>query len=201
MTPMTAASIVPNLSVECLKTIVSAIQASPAQDSDGRRPGAVMTIFLESGGEPALLFTKRAAHLDEHAGQISFPGGAVEEYDPDFQAAAFRETFEEVSIRPEELEILSPLPRQPVLETWMIHPFAAWWPAPRPLAYDPVEVARVIIHPLSDLMRQHQRECWLVPGPEVCRYELGGEILWGATARIAARLLDYIISAIELDRA
>lgn len=186
------------LSAPQLKAMVASVEAAPAQVSEGRRAGAVMAVFSESGGEPALLFTKRAASLGEHAGQISFPGGAVEERE-DVRAAALRETFEEVSIAADELEILARLSSQPVLSSWLIHPLAAWWPKPRPLTHNPAEVDSVIIHPLADLLRQHRRESWLAPGPEICRYDLSGENLWGATARIVSRFLDHLLSELEKD--
>jgi len=156
-----------------------------------RRPGAVSVIFTETETGPALVFTKRAADLEEHAGQISFPGGAVEPDDPSLRDAALRETWEEVGIEPEELEPLGTLPQQPVLDHWVIHPFLAWWPRPRPLTPSPAEVDRIIITPLSELLDQHRRECWLIPDPaQSCRYQISGETLWGATARIVGRLLD-----------
>lgn len=197
MPPMRADAKVHRLSSQNLRNIVATVQPAPPPELDGRRPGAVLAVFLEREGEAALLFTKRAAGLGEHAGQISFPGGAVEDSDPDFKSAALRETFEEISIRPDELDILCRLSSQPVLGSWLIHPYAAWWNSPRPLKHNPAEVESVIIHPLSDLLRQHQHECWLVPGPETCRYSLNGENLWGATARIVARLLDYVLSNLE----
>lgn len=160
-----------------------------------RRDGAVMVIFMAHRAGPAVLFTKRAADLSEHAGQISFPGGAVEKGDPNLKLAALRETYEEVGIEAGELEILSALPAQPVLDHWLIHPFTAWWGAPRPLRPDPAEVDRVIITPVADLAIQHQRECWLIHDPErACRYQVSGELLWGATARIIGRLLDGLFS-------
>lgn len=165
-----------------------------AEADDPRKPGAVMVIFMETGQGPGLLFTKRAARLEEHAGQISFPGGAVEETDSCYLGAALRETEEEIGIKAAELEMIGRLPKQPVLDCWMIYPFAAWWKKPRPIKADPAEVDRVIIGDLSELVSQHQKECWLVPDPaESCRYILdGGETLWGATARITGRLLDRL---------
>lgn len=159
-----------------------------------RRSGAVLAIFLNTGLGTSLLFTKRAADLEEHAAQISFPGGAVEATDPDLEAAALRETREEIGIEVGELRVVTALPCQPVLNTWMIHPFAAWWPTPRPLEPNPAEVDRIIIAPLAELQRQHRKECWLEPDPELsCRYLISGEILWGATARITGRLLDRLL--------
>ena len=159
-----------------------------------RKPGAVMAIFLNTEEGLSLLFTKRSANLEEHAAQISFPGGAVEAADRDFKTAALRETWEEIGIEADELRVISALPRQPVLNTWLIHPFAAWWPSPRPLVPNPAEVDRIIVAPLAELQRQHQRECWLEPNPErSCRYLISGELLWGATARITGRLLDRLL--------
>ena len=166
-----------------------------AESDDARKTGAVMVIFLETDEGPGLLFTKRAARLNQHAGQISFPGGAVEKTDGNYLNAALRETEEEIGIKADELEVIGRLPRQAVLDQWMIYPFAALWKSPRPIKADPVEVDRVIICSLQELTRQHHQECWLPPDPaEACRYILdGGEILWGATARIIGRLLDKLI--------
>ena len=166
----------------------------PLGDEPARKEAAVAVIFLDDGAGPGLLFTKRSAGLGQHAGQISFPGGALEKEDAGHQAAALRETREEIGIGAEELEILTPLPCQPVLDTWLIHPFAAWWPSPRPLTPNPAEVDRIIVAPLAELQRQHRRECWLEPNPEQsCRYLISGEVLWGATARITGRLLDRLL--------
>lgn len=161
-----------------------------------RKQGAVMVIFMSTKTGPALLFTKRAPDLEEHAGQISFPGGALEPSDAGHLSAALRETDEEVGIGPEELQVLSPLPLQPVLSSWMIFPFVAWWLKPRALCFNKSEVEQIIMHPLDDLLRQHQAGCWLIADPEhSCRYQLDGEVLWGATAKITGRLLDRLAAS------
>ena len=148
---------------------------------------------MKTGDGPGLLFTKRAAGLGQHAGQMSFPGGAIEADDAGPLAASLRETREEIGIQAEELEIWTPLPSQPVLDSWMIHPYAAWWKKPRELKPNPDEVEAIIIAPLKSLYAQHRADCWMIPDPMLsCRYELGGETLWGATARITGRLLDTV---------
>ena len=161
-----------------------------------RRIGAVAAAFLLTpAAGPAVLFTKRASHLDEHPSQISFPGGAVEPGDDDFWTAALREAGEEVGLAGAELEFLGRRPPQPVLDHWLIYPHLAWWAVPRPLQPDPAEVAEILIVPLADLARQHKPGSWRVPDPDLAsRYLVVGDILWGATARIIARLLDCLLA-------
>ena len=186
------------LGPESLKTFLAAADEPVAFGSagGGRRLGAVLAVFLSApqGGGLAVLLTKRAAHLEAHPGQIAFPGGAVEPGDADFLAAALRETWEELGLAAEELEILGRRPLQPVLDRWLIHPHLAWWKAPRALRPDPAEVAAVIVTPLAELACQHQRGSWREKDPNLAsRYLVaGGEVLWGATARILARLLDRL---------
>ncbi|MDL2260187.1 CoA pyrophosphatase [Deltaproteobacteria bacterium OttesenSCG-928-K17] len=167
---------------------------SDAPDGPERRPGAVMLIMLATPQGPGILYTKRAMDLDQHPGQISFPGGAIEEGDISFEAAAARETLEEIGIESKELEVFGPLPCQPVLTRWLIHPFAAWWDRPRPLSPSKTEVERIIITPLAELAAQHHKGSWRTREPEkASRYLISGEILWGATARITGRFLDSLI--------
>lgn len=168
-------------------------QAKENHNGAHRKAAAVMVIFTDTEDGPGLLFTKRSATLGQHAGQISFPGGAIEADDASSLAAALRETGEEIGIQARELEIWASLPSQPVLDSWLIHPFAAWWLEARRLAANPNEVEKIIIAPLKALYEQHKLDCWMTPDPALsCRYELGGETLWGATARITGRLLDRI---------
>lgn len=185
--------ILAGLSYSSLRQKLASAEATENKDGAHRKAAAVMVIFTDTEDGPGLLFTKRAASLGHHAGQISFPGGAIEADDDGSLAAALRETGEEVGIQARELEIWASLPSQPVLDSWLIHPFAAWWLEARKLAANPDEVEKIIIAPLKTLYEQHKADCWMTPDPAFsCRYELGGETLWGATARITGRLLDRI---------
>ncbi len=163
----------------------------------GLKPAAVLVIFAPGPWGTELLFTKRAATLAEHAGQISFPGGAV---DPDesLAEAAWRECREEVGLEEGRLRLLGALPEQRVLDRWLIYPLAAWWSEPElgTLRINSAEVERVMLEPLAALLKQHQRGCWAASESAcACRYRLtGGEILWGASGRITGRLLDRLSS-------
>ncbi len=69
-----------------------------------RRRAAVLVPFVRRESALSVLFTRRTANLRTHAGQISFPGGAIEDGDADPVAAALRETFEETGIEPGRVE-------------------------------------------------------------------------------------------------
>ena len=158
-----------------------------------KRPAGVLAIFLQEQKEICLLFTKRSASLSQHAGQISFPGGALEENDVSQKAAALRETQEEVGIAANELELIAPLPPQDLLTNWTIQPFAAFWKKSRPIDHNPAEVDKVILYPLKNLWLQHQQNtCQKIDGKKMYRYDLDGELLWGATAKIVGQMLDTI---------
>lgn len=189
----------PDLSRAELTRRLRQLKPTDEMNSTGRKDGAVMLIFMDQPQGLSLLFTKRAADLEEHPGQISFPGGALEPDDSSLEKAALRETFEEVGIEDRELEVLGALPCQPVLDHWLIHPFTAWWTAPHRLKPNPAEVDRVIIPSLAELSRQHRPGCWQLPDPEqACRYMISEELLWGATARITGRLLDSLLIPIGI---
>src|SRR5580704_16548302 len=73
-------------------------------------PAAVLILVVGRPGGPAILFTQRTAHLHDHAGQISFPGGRAEPGDATAIATALRETWEEIGIEAKKVEILGQLP-------------------------------------------------------------------------------------------
>ena len=71
----------------------------------GLVPAGVLMPIIEREGELTLLLTRRSADLKHHAGQISFPGGRMEDSDRDIRHTALRETHEEVGIHPDEVDI------------------------------------------------------------------------------------------------
>src|SRR5262249_7369841 len=68
------------------------------------RAAVLVPIIL--GTPPAILLTKRNTHLSKHGGQVSFPGGRIDDKDPDPEAAALREAEEEIALDPSQVEIL-----------------------------------------------------------------------------------------------
>ena len=79
------------------------------QPQDNLTPAAVLVPLVDRPSGLTVLLTQRTAHLNDHAGQISFPGGRVEPDDPSHQAAALREAEEEVGLPPSHVEVIGTL--------------------------------------------------------------------------------------------
>jgi 8-oxo-dGTP pyrophosphatase MutT (NUDIX family) len=150
------------------------------------KAAAVLLLVVNHAGDPAVVFTQRTAHLADHAGQISFPGGRCDEDDRTPERTALREAEEEVGIPADRIEILGRLPEYRTSTGYAVTPIVGW--AEPPLAYrpDPHEVADVFEVPLAFLLdaRNHRHESAFYKG-RMRRYwamQYGERFIWGATA-------------------
>ena len=116
------------------------------------KPAAVLLLVVNHAADPAVVFTQRTAHLADHAGQISFPGGRSDEADETPEHTALREAEEEIGIPPNRVDILGRLPEYHTGTGYRVTPVVGW--AEPPLAYrpDPHEVADVFEVPLAFLL-------------------------------------------------
>ena len=99
--------------------------------------------------EPHIILTQRTAHLRDHAGQISLPGGRIERDDAGPAAAALREALEEIGLDPARVELVGGLRHYDTITGFRIHPIVGWIEPPVELTPDPFEVAEVFELPLS----------------------------------------------------
>jgi len=144
----------------------------------------VLIVLYERDGAPHLLLTKRSDDLPSHPGQISLPGGVVEDDDASARDAALRETEEEVGIGRDGLRVIGELDDVHTMGSgFIIHPFVAVLDAPMVAVPSDAEVARVIHARVADLLAA---DAVLPPSPAPLelRYPLAGEDVWGATARV-----------------
>ncbi|NMB59225.1 MAG: CoA pyrophosphatase [Chloroflexi bacterium] len=162
------------------------------------RRASVLALFTESGEGLSLLFTRRTDHVVDHKGQVSFPGGAVEPNDESLEVTALRETFEEIGIKPAEIEILGRSKDMFTISGWWITPIVGWYTKHNGFNLNPIEVTRVFTIPVEWLRR---KENWYYRSYErdgivrenvIFYKEFDGEILWGITAHLVHDLLEKI---------
>lgn len=160
-----------------------------AQAHSPLRDAAVLIPLVMHESGPTVLLTRRTSHLHDHAGQISFPGGGVEQHDETPVAAALRETEEEVGLRVESVEVLGSLPRYATATGYLVTPVVGLVTPGFALAIDSFEVEEVFEPPLAFLMNPAHHERRLIDFEGTRRtfyampYEAGRRyFIWGATA-------------------
>ncbi|HEY7255460.1 MAG TPA: CoA pyrophosphatase [Solirubrobacterales bacterium] len=144
-----------------------------------------------------MVFTERRADLRRHAGEISFPGGRQDPADPDLVGTALREAEEEIALARGDVVLSGALPPTGTFVTgYRIHPFVGRIPDPADLDLEPnpAEVETLLTFSLEILdqgyaMRRLVRRGVPIHTPT---YEIEGHLIWGATARILAELLDRL---------
>ena len=162
------------------------------------RNASVLLALIDRPAGPTMLFTERAAHLKDHAGQISFPGGRLAQGETPI-GAALREAEEEVGLAPQTVAVLGCLDVHLTVTGFTVTPVVGWVSAPFEPQPDPREVASVFEVPLGFLLDPANiatvyRERL---GTRFRSYELnyGSHRIWGATAVILGAFVDEIIHA------
>lgn len=147
---------------------------------------AVLVPLVPRAEGVRILFTQRTVHLEDHAGQICFPGGRAEPADASRQETAFRETEEEIGLGRGDIVALGTLPNHEMPSGFRITPVVGWIEPPFSLTPDPFEVAGVFEAPLEHFLDEgnYQRREYHFRGRH--RHYLAipfeGRYIWGATA-------------------
>ena len=160
------------------------------------RPAAVLVPIVLREPEPTVLLTRRTDHLHHHPGQVSFPGGRVEDEDAAPIDTALRETEEEISLHRAHVELLGCLPQYQTGTGFDITPVVGLVTPPFELQIDPFEVAEVFEVPLSFLLDEsnHQRHSAVIRGVQREYYAMpyGEYFIWGATAGMLVSLQRFV---------
>jgi 8-oxo-dGTP pyrophosphatase MutT (NUDIX family) len=156
------------------------------------KPAAVLILVINQADAPTVLFTQRTAHLTDHAGQISFPGGQVEADDRDPFHTALREAEEETGVDAKRINIIGAIPNYTTGTGYLITPVVGWLEPPVAYRPDPVEVAdcfEVPVEYLTDI-NNHHLETAMYKGRMRSYYALpyGHRYIWGATAGMLVTL-------------
>ncbi len=169
----------------------------PPEGSEARR-GAVLMLFGEGPRGPDLLLTERAHDMRSHPGQVSFPGGSIDDTDASPTAAALREAEEETGLDAAGVEVFATLP-----ELWLppsnfaVTTVLGWWKDPTSVdVVDPREVNAVLRVPIEELLDPQHRVTVVHPigysSPGFLIGDTKDLILWGFTAGLINKLFDHV---------
>jgi len=160
------------------------------------RAAAVLVPVVKRQNELTVLFTRRTAHLSDHAGQISFPGGRTEPGDAGAAQTAMRETHEELGLAAERVEVLGELHQYVTVTGYRVTPVVGLVTPPLELRPDEFEVAEVFEAPLAFLLdaENHQRNSVFWEGRERHYYAIPYQryYIWGATAGMLMNLHAFL---------
>lgn len=157
--------------------------------AEGKMRAAVLVTLYQDRERFQILLIKRTEHVKTHQGQIAFPGGTWQPEDRDPIATALREAYEEMGIRPQDVEVLGELDdTSTATSNFLITPVVGVIPFPYPFQVNAGEIAELLSLDLEALRdpEAFQEEIWEREGGTVrvfVRRE-GSHVIWGATARI-----------------
>jgi 8-oxo-dGTP pyrophosphatase MutT (NUDIX family) len=155
----------------------------------------LVPLYLDAGGALHAVFTERRADLRRHAGEISFPGGRRDEADADLRATALRETHEEIGLPPQAVEVLGALQPTPTFVTnYAVYPFVGLIEPGFAWVLQEAEVGQVLELPVERVRQGYARRRMVRRGVPFRTdvYDVDGHVIWGATARIVADLLERL---------
>jgi 8-oxo-dGTP pyrophosphatase MutT (NUDIX family) len=179
-------------------TRLGGLLLDPAETITMRAPGSVKAAVLvplyEEGGRLHAVFTKRPADMRRHAGEISFPGGRMDD-DEDLRDTALREAEEEIGLAREHVQVVGALPPTGTIVTnYAVYPFVGLTGSGNAFRPNPMEVDEVVELALPDLVDGFERKRLIRRGVPIKTdtYTVRGHLIWGATARILGTLLERL---------
>jgi len=180
-------------------------ELAPLMEQIHLRPSAVLLPLLRVDACLHILFTRRSQRVSAHKGEISFPGGRVDAEDPHPEAAALRETHEEIGVPTEQIRIFGRLPESFSIAGYRISPFVGLLQPQHPFVPNPYEIEEIFTVPLHELVApgilhlyhrvrvgEHEHEVYVFRWRET-------HAIWGATARILKTFLEQVFGSLLVE--
>jgi 8-oxo-dGTP pyrophosphatase MutT (NUDIX family) len=168
----------------------------PPFEMSGSRPAGVLVPLFEAAGEANVVLTKRPDTMPTHQGEVSFPGGGLRPaVDATMRDAALREAEEEIGLPPAAVDVVAELDTLATVGSrFTITPFVGIVDRLPRLVPHPGEVVKILEVPLSELLDDdaYHEEYWGSPDRAISFFELPGETVWGATARVLVAFLAHL---------
>jgi 8-oxo-dGTP pyrophosphatase MutT (NUDIX family) len=158
-----------------------------------KHSSVLLALYVENNDLYGCLI-KRPIHMKNHAGQIALPGGRVEKGESAVETA-LRETYEEIGVKPEHIEILGTLSELYVeVSNFLIQPMVGWLRKKPVFSINKNEVEKMVLFPLLKYKNHFEKvEMQTNTGTfEVPCIKFDGEIIWGATAMILSEFYDIM---------
>jgi 8-oxo-dGTP pyrophosphatase MutT (NUDIX family) len=178
-----------------LRDLLLTAEETAEMDAPGSTDAAVLVPLFARDGVLHAVFTERRHDLSKHAGEISFPGGRQDEPDEDLRATALRESWEEIGLSSEDVELVGALPPVGTFVTgYRVFPFVGSIEPGHVWVPQESEVEKVLELSLPDLVAGHEMQRLLRKGVPIKTptYTVDGTLVWGATARIVQQLLERL---------
>ncbi|MFD2561523.1 NUDIX hydrolase [Aquimarina rubra] len=167
------------------------------------RHAAVLMLMYPKETRTYMALILRPTYEGVHSGQVALPGGKVETFDKTFQDAALRETWEEIGVNSDTVDVLKSLTKVyiPPSNFW-VHPFLGFINALPNFVRQEEEVAEVIEVSIEDLLddtkvTSKKLSTSYAENIEVPSFELNGYVVWGATAMMLSELKVLLKDALE----
>jgi len=172
--------------------------------ADYNQASVLLPLFIKDG-HYWLLLMRRTTTVEYHKGEVSFPGGVVDEDDESLEYTAKRETFEEIGVREEDIEILGQLDDMTTMMShFIVHPFVGVVPFPYVFNINKREVEHLIEVPLQFFLDPSQPQPFSINYAgdifETPAFIYKGDVIWGATERILENFINLIRPTIQSSR-
>jgi 8-oxo-dGTP pyrophosphatase MutT (NUDIX family) len=182
------------LDISALKQLVSNASVPGPPQTGTYKSACVFLLLFNPEDLHLLAIQKTDSEGYPWRNQVALPGGHLDDDDASALEGAFRELEEEVSIRPDEVELFGSLGHFQTINQRDIEVFAGLWHGTGPVRWEPAEISRVLEIPLRSLVATHVTGNFhgCTPDVQQLRYPYEDVVIWGATARILHAFIELI---------